>query len=69
MRNRAGQTQFGVDSRVRKLIMPIFEGKDAYGWMYKIEHSFTMNGLLKRKKLTTAALCLERKALAWFQWR
>lgn len=27
------------------------------------------NGLSKREKLMAAALCLEGKALAWFQWR
>lgn len=31
VRNWVGQTQFGVDSRVRKLKMPILEGEDAYG--------------------------------------
>ncbi|XP_024035682.1 glycine-rich cell wall structural protein 1.0-like [Citrus clementina] len=36
-RNWAGQTQFGVDSRVRKLKMPILEGEDAYGWVYRVE--------------------------------
>ena len=66
-RTRAGQTQFGADSRVRKLKMPIFEGDDAYGWVYRVECYFTNNGLLEREKLMAAALCLEGKALAWFQ--
>uniref|UniRef100_A0A1S8ADV7 Aminoacyl-tRNA ligase n=1 Tax=Citrus limon TaxID=2708 RepID=A0A1S8ADV7_CITLI len=68
-RNWAGQTQFGVDSRVRKLKMPIFEGEDAYGWVYRAERYFAINGLSEREKLMAAALCLEGKALAWFQWR
>ena len=69
VRNRAGLTQFGADSGVRKLKMPIFEGEDAYGWVYRVEHYFAINGLSEREKLLAAALCLEVKALAWFQWR
>ena len=49
--------------------MPIFEGEDAYGWVYMVERYFTINGLSEREKLTATALCLEGKALAWFQWR
>ena len=68
-RNWAGQTQFGADSRVRKLKMPIFEGEDAYGWVYRVECYLTINELSEREKLMAAALCLEGKVLAWFQWR
>lgn len=25
---------------IRKLKMPIFDGEDAYGWMYKVERHF-----------------------------
>ena len=42
-RSWADYTQFGVDSRVRKLKMSIFEGEDAYGWMYRVERYFTIN--------------------------
>ena len=68
-RTGAGQTQFGADSRVRKLKMHIFEGGDAYGWVYRVECYFTINGLSERETLMAVALCLEGKALAWFQWR
>ncbi|KAI0520439.1 hypothetical protein KFK09_007914 [Dendrobium nobile] len=49
--------------------MPIFEGEDAYGWIYKVERYFAFNGLTEEEKLTAAGLCLEGKALSWFQWR
>ena len=68
-RNWAGLTQFGADFGVRKLKMPIFEVEDAYGSVYKMERYFAINGLSKREKLMAVALCLEGKALAWFQWR
>ena len=49
--------------------MPIFEGTDVHGWLYRVERYFALNGLSDREKLTTAGICLEGKALAWFQWR
>ena len=61
VRNWVGQTQFGVDSRVRKLKMPIFEGEDAYGWVYRVERYFTINGLSEREKLM-------RQHYVWREW-
>ncbi|PKU74310.1 1-phosphatidylinositol-3-phosphate 5-kinase [Dendrobium catenatum] len=49
--------------------MPIFEGEDAYGWIYKVERYFVVNGLMEEEKLIAAGLCLEGKALSWYQWR
>ncbi|KAH9650558.1 pentatricopeptide repeat-containing protein [Citrus sinensis] len=68
-RNWAGLTQFGADFGVRKLKMLIFESEDAYGWVYRVERYFAINGLSKGEKLMAAALCLEGKTLMWFQWR
>ncbi|XP_020704066.2 uncharacterized protein LOC110115235 [Dendrobium catenatum] len=51
----------GSDPRVRKLKMPIFEGEDAHGWIYKVERYFTVNGLTEEEKLAAAGLCLEGK--------
>ena len=68
-RNWAGLTQFGADFGVRKLKMLIFEGEDAYGWVYREERYFAINGLSEGEKLMAAALCLEGKTLMWFQWR
>ena len=49
--------------------MPIFKGENAYGWVYRVERYFAINGLLERKKLMAAALCLEGNAFMWFKWR
>ncbi|KAH0433646.1 hypothetical protein IEQ34_026990 [Dendrobium chrysotoxum] len=57
------------DPRVRKLKMPIFEGEDAHGWIYKVERYFAVNGLTEEERLTAAGLCLEGKACSWYQWR
>ena len=47
--------------------MTIFLGEDAHRWVYRVECNFAINGLLEREKLMMAALCLDGKALAWFQ--
>ena len=65
-RNWVRQTQFGEDFRIRKLKMLIFEGEDAYGWVYRVECYFTTNRLSEMEKLMAAVLCLEGKALVWF---
>lgn len=49
--------------------MPICEGEGPYEWVYKVERYVTVNELSEREKLTVAALCLEGKALTWYQWR
>ncbi|XP_020705860.1 uncharacterized protein LOC110116562 [Dendrobium catenatum] len=49
--------------------MPIFEGEGTHGWIYKVERYYAVNGLTEEEKLTAAGLCLEGKALAWYQWR
>ncbi|KAI0500720.1 hypothetical protein KFK09_018936 [Dendrobium nobile] len=64
-----GYRGYGGDPKVRKLKMPIFEGEDGHGWIYKVERYFAVNGLTEEEKLTAAGLCLEGKALAWYQWR
>ena len=48
--------------------MPIFEGDDAHEWIHRVERYFTVNGILGEERLEAAALHLEGKALAWFQW-
>ncbi|PKU73032.1 1-phosphatidylinositol-3-phosphate 5-kinase [Dendrobium catenatum] len=58
----------GGDPRVRKLKMPVFEGEDGHGWIYKVERYFAVNGLIEEEKLTAVGMCLEGKALAWYQW-
>ncbi|KAI0519065.1 hypothetical protein KFK09_006505 [Dendrobium nobile] len=67
--NYGGLKGNGGDRKVRKLKMPIFEGDDAYGWIYKVERYFAVNGLTEEEKLSAAGLCLEGKALSWYQWR
>ncbi|KAH0457669.1 hypothetical protein IEQ34_012984 [Dendrobium chrysotoxum] len=56
----------GSNPRVRKLGMPVFERKDAYGWVYWVKMYLMVNGVTEKESLTATALCLEGKALARF---
>ncbi|KAJ9539530.1 hypothetical protein OSB04_032263 [Centaurea solstitialis] len=59
----------GSDYRLRKLKMPIFDAEDAYGWVYRIERFFDIQGFVSTgERLRAAVLCLEGQALAWFRW-
>ncbi|KAI0493308.1 hypothetical protein KFK09_027585 [Dendrobium nobile] len=52
--NYGGLRGNGGNQKVRKLNMPIFEGEDAYGWVYKVERYFAANGLTEEEKLSAA---------------
>ncbi|PWA72590.1 hypothetical protein CTI12_AA104190 [Artemisia annua] len=62
----AGTNQ--LEHRMRKLKMPLFEGEDAYGWIYRVERYFEIQGLPPQEQLRAAALCMEGEALAWYRW-
>ncbi|GKA76409.1 ankyrin repeat-containing protein [Tanacetum coccineum] len=63
-----GMRSYGAEYRLRKLKMPIFEGKDAYGWIYRMEQYFHIQGIEATDQLTAAELCLEGQALSWYPW-
>ncbi|CAH1444308.1 unnamed protein product [Lactuca virosa] len=49
--------------------MPLFEGEDACGWVYKAEQLFDMQGLgTSSEKLRAAVLCIEGPVLSWYRW-
>ncbi|CAI9264216.1 unnamed protein product [Lactuca saligna] len=52
----------------RKIRAPIFEGEDAFGWIYMVEHFFEIQDIGVRDRLKAATICLDGKALAWFAW-
>ncbi|KAF7815055.1 Retrotransposable element Tf2 [Senna tora] len=55
-------------SKYRKLELPIFDGDEAIGWLFKVERYFTLNKMSDDEKLEAVAVCLEGKALNWLQW-
>ncbi|GJT16280.1 ankyrin repeat-containing protein [Tanacetum coccineum] len=56
------------DYRFKKLKMPIFDGEDAYGWIYRMERFFKIQGVEALEQLQVAELCLEGEALSWYCW-
>ena len=51
-----------------KLVIPIFLGKDAHGWISKLEQYFCMREVSEEEKMTFVILALEWDALGWYQW-
>ncbi|CAH1451320.1 unnamed protein product [Lactuca virosa] len=64
-KNKGGGRQMG---EFRKLKAPIFEGEDAFGWIYKVKRFFEIQDIGVRDRLKAATICLDGKALAWFRW-
>ncbi|GJR17718.1 ankyrin repeat-containing protein [Tanacetum coccineum] len=59
----------GIDYRLRKLKMPLFNGDDVYGWVYLAERFFDIQGLVTfEERLKAAMMCLEGPTLSWFRW-
>ncbi|GJZ44542.1 putative mitochondrial protein [Tanacetum coccineum] len=56
------------DYRFKKLKMPIFDGDDAYGWIFRMERFFKIQGVEALEQLQVAKLCLEGEALSWYCW-
>jgi len=54
--------------RGRRLEMPLFDGCDPDGWIFRAERYFLVNGLMEMEKVDTAIVYLEGPALSWFQW-
>lgn len=52
----------------RKLELPLFEGEDPLGWIFRVERYFSINGVGEDEKLDAAVVSLEGKVLSWFQW-
>nr|GFA93353.1 ankyrin repeat-containing protein [Tanacetum cinerariifolium] len=58
----------GSDYRMRKLKMPLFDGEDFQGSIYKVERYFEVQDIEPGEQLRAAVLCMEGQALAWFRW-
>lgn len=53
----------------RKLELPIFSREDPMGWIFRVERYFSLNKIPEGEKMEAVTVCLEGKALHWFQWR
>ncbi|XP_024017591.1 uncharacterized protein LOC112090471 [Morus notabilis] len=57
-----------TEFRTRRVEMPVFDGENPDGWIFRAERYFSLNRLTDREKLDVAVVSLEGEALAWFQW-
>ncbi|GJS50286.1 putative mitochondrial protein [Tanacetum coccineum] len=62
----AGNWNAFIRSRIQieKVKDAYFEGEDAYGWIYRMERYFHIQGIEATDQLTPAELCLEGQALS-----
>lgn len=57
-----------MENQSRKLEMPVFNGEDPDGWIFRAKRYFTMNLLSDWEKIEASAICFEGEPLAWYQW-
>ncbi|XP_031276149.1 uncharacterized protein LOC116134605 [Pistacia vera] len=56
------------EKKGRKLELPIFNGEDPFGWTFRADHYFAINRYGPSEMVEAAAICMEGKALNWYQW-
>ncbi|KAJ4889334.1 Retrotrans_gag domain-containing protein [Raphanus sativus] len=54
------------DSLIRKVDMPMFDGKHPYGWIARMENFFRVGQYSEHQKLELIALSLEGDVLSWY---
>ncbi|KAF7810390.1 Retrotransposable element Tf2 [Senna tora] len=59
-----GDREYG---KYRRLELPIFNGEDPIGWLFRVERYFIVNAVPGEEKLDDVAVCMEGKALNWLQ--
>ncbi|KAG5598550.1 hypothetical protein H5410_029920 [Solanum commersonii] len=52
--------------KFRKLQLPVFEGDDPLGWIFRVERYFAVNEISEAERLQAEGVCLEEKALSWY---
>ena len=67
-RSTTRTSDLSSEARVRRLELPVFEGVNPEGWIFRAERYFTVCRLTETEKLEAAVISLDGEALAWFQW-
>ncbi|XP_074324569.1 uncharacterized protein LOC141661456 [Apium graveolens] len=52
----------------RQLELPVFEGVNPEGWLFRAERYFELNNLSPTEKIRSAVICLEGEALSWYYY-
>ena len=48
--------------------MPLFDGSNPDGWIFKAERYYSLHRLTNEEKLEAAIMAFEGDALLWYQW-
>lgn len=51
-----------------RIDLPLFDGEDPNGLLFKAKHYYTFNRISKEKRLETIMVRLSGDSLAWYQW-
>lgn len=54
--------------RLKRLEMPIFDGENPKGWLFRSERYFSVNMVWEPEKLEAVVVCVDEGALTWYQW-
>ncbi|KAK0599396.1 hypothetical protein LWI29_004883 [Acer saccharum] len=54
--------------RGKKLELPLFHGDDVFGWLFRVERYFKINGIPEIDRVIATLICLEGRAISLFQW-
>lgn len=57
-----------VDWRLRRVELPMFNGTDPDGWIFRAERYIALQRFEEKEKVVIAGICMEGEALAWFHW-
>lgn len=57
-----------VEPCVRRLEMPISEGDDLDGWIFRVERYLRLNQISEEDKVKAAIVCFDDKGQAWYKW-
>ncbi|MCI41699.1 hypothetical protein A2U01_0062933, partial [Trifolium medium] len=55
----------GPKQKWPSLMIPIFDGEDAFGWRSRVERYFELKGVGHHEKIQTAMIAMEGKALTY----
>lgn len=51
-----------------KMNIPHFDGTDALGWIFKINHFFNFHNTQDEQRISIVSFYLDGQALNWYQW-
>lgn len=57
-----------LETRLRRLELPLFDGTNPDGWVCQAERYFMMHQMSDQERLAASIINLDSDSLSWFQW-